>query len=129
MDVRLHDIVTGFHRARRLTREDLPLVSRALTAAILGTGAAIPRLTRHNKAVELVLGTGETVVVLKEDWEKIWPFIEDGTFNPQVIPTRPRGVVLRSPGDGTNLNWKSTGLYSLILSTLTPLFPEYPTNL
>jgi len=129
VDVRLHDVVTGFHRARRLTQSDLSLVARGLTAAILKRGVAAPRGNRHNKGVELILGTGETLVILKEDWAKIWPFIEDGTFNPQVIPTKPRGAVARFPGtEAGQVDLRAAGLYQRILDTLTPLFPEYPTS-
>lgn len=129
MDVRLHDVVTGLHRARRLTQSDLPLVARSLTAVIRRRGGATSCLNRHSRAVELILGSGEKVVILKEDWEKIWPFIEDGTFNPQVIPTSPRGIVPRFPNSiPEQLDWRASGLYQLILNTLTPLFPEIPTS-
>ena len=83
----------------------------------------------HTGFVRLSSSAGEEVAVLREDWVKVAPFIEDGTFDPMLFPYKIRGVVPRHPNTSSPLvDVRAKGLYDRILGVLTPLFPEVPTS-
>ena len=76
-------------------------------------------------------GQDSDVVVLKEDWGKILPYVEDGSFSPQQVPaagTQPAGYIYPNRHyDDSTLDQRDPYLYSRALHILQGLFPEeYP---
>lgn len=71
----------------------------------------------------------EAVVILPEDWAKIYPYIEDGTFDPARFPTSGGGVSTLFGVDTLgSVDVTDKGLYSRIYQVLLPHFQEYPTT-
>lgn len=64
-----------------------------------------------------------------EDWLKISPFIEDGTFISDQYPVDPQGVVRLHPDCPAEIaDYSGRQLYSKILGILSKLFDSFPTS-
>lgn len=127
MDTRLYSILD--RRPKRLRRQDLPPVAKAIVSFIRKQSHASVGVSQ-NLAYVWLRGNDPGVVVLKEDWEKILPYIEDGTFSPTQLPV-PRICPLdpRVTYDDATLDWQDAYLYKRVLVVLQGLFPEeYPTS-
>ena len=78
-----------------------------------------------------LLGRGFDVSILGSDWQKIMPYIQDGTFNPTLVPTAPQTGYL-NPNiqyDSATLDDRDQLFYERVLHILQGLFPEdYPTS-
>jgi len=112
-----------------MTQADLPLLARVLACVILHKGKLRSGISMHTGFIRLFSSSGEEISILKEDWAKVSPFIEDGTFDPMLFPYKVRGVVPRHPNIPSPLvDVRARGLYDRIIGVLTPLFPEVPTS-
>lgn len=76
-----------------------------------------------------------TFLVLKSDWLRIYPFVQELFFEPQLYPTEARvgylnPALARSEPLADRADAQTpASLYQRILDTLTPLFPEaFPTS-
>jgi hypothetical protein len=127
VDTRLYSILQ--RRPKRLRQQDLPPVAKAIVAVIRKKSRASVGV-HQNLSYVWLRGDDPGVVVLKEDWEKILPYIEDGTFDPTQTPV-PRVVPL-DPNvmyDEATIDLQDSYLYSRVLVVLRQLFPEkYPTS-
>lgn len=129
MDNRLLEIYG--QRPSPLRQDDLGLLARMMIAVIRGRGTV--GYARRSGVGVVVLHDNEDrkFTVLRDDWRKIMPFIQDGTFSPAVTPAAPR-VGYASPevayGESV-LDRADRFLYDRIVNTLSPLFPEaFPTS-
>lgn len=80
-------------RVVRLRKEDLPKLARAMVAVIRGRARAGVARVKNVDFIELK-GPAADVLVIRSDWEKILPFVQDETFNTQVSPVEPPGRYL-----------------------------------
>lgn len=111
MDVRLS--LLGGRRLGELKQKDLPEVAAALTAYFQGEASVGVGQMRNLHFVR-IQGPTVDVVVLREDWAKLEPYIKDGTLNPALTQLAPRiGVGLRSDR-----------MYGSILALLERLFED-----
>jgi hypothetical protein len=76
-------------------------------------------------------GKDLNLTILGEDWEKILPFIQDGTFNPVLVPTSSHVGWLHPDRhfDSASLDARDPRFYERVLHILQGLFPDdYPTS-
>jgi hypothetical protein len=111
MDIRLQRLLPG-ERTRRLLQSDLPVVAQALTLALRGRAVTHVGVTRGQNYI-WISGERVSLTIQEEDWLKIRPFLEDGSFDPSVVPSGFAGVDM----------WQDP-LYQRVLDTLTPIFTE-----
>ena len=119
-----------YYLGRRLTllrKSDVPPVALAIVGHVEGFCEA-QRLTVHETPVIRIWGSGVDVVVRGEDWEKIIPYLRDGTFNPIAVPV-PKSVPLHPVLDLSLLDARQQAFYARVLGVLQTLFPDdYPTS-
>ena len=84
MDARLSRI--DGRRLSFLRRTDLPELARAIVGFERHQVQCAPDFVRETRIVRL-RGPGVDVIVRGEDWDKIVPYLRDGTFNPLIVPT------------------------------------------
>lgn len=129
MDIRVYNNVVG-ERPHRLRKSDLPIVAVAIIAIVRQQGVARSGVFKNVPYVRLS-GQGFDLSVLGEDWEKILPFIQDGTFNPSLVPVAAVAGYLH-PEEQNNvatLDVRDRLFYERVLYTLQGLFPDdYPTS-
>ena len=127
MDARLQ-LVNG-RRLSRLRQEDLPNVAKV----IVGYERRVVRSERcFSKQVVYYRfrGKGLTVIVLGTDFEKILPYIKDGSFDPIQFPapTIDTSNPDLDPDVSTIDQWDPV-FYTRVLGQLRALFPDsYPTS-
>jgi len=118
-------------RPVKLRKDDLGVVAQMLIAVLRHRGKA--DITRRSGIEAVILSDNRqrVITILKDDWEKIAPFLEDGTFDPLLTPAASdfgylqKDVVFDEPVE----TQADKHLYQLILNTLTPLFSEsFPTT-
>ena len=118
-----------FLRGRRLARlrvVDLPDVARAIVAHTRGH-AKSAQYERRGVSFVRIVGIGVNVVVLIEDWKKIVPYLQDGTFNPAVVPVA--RSFASSASEATHAHINDPDFFNRILRTLLGLFPnDFPTS-
>ena len=105
-------------------------MAKAIVAVVRKQAQARTRRYKHVGYVWLK-GVDTDVVVLQEDWELIFPFIQDGTFSPMLTPTQPRVGFLRPETHykGPTVDIRDRGFYRRVLNTLWGLFTEeFPTS-
>ena len=105
-------------------------MAKAVVAVVRQQAVARARRYKHVGYVWLK-GVDTDVVVLKEDWELIFPFIQDGTFNPLLTPTQSHVGFLHpvTHYDGPTVDIRDEGFYRRVLNTLQGLFTEeFPTS-
>jgi hypothetical protein len=122
MDTRLWTI-NGI-RLETLKRPDLPNVARAIVGFHRGFCKVKPGFVRNVSYVEFT-GDAFAVVVRGDDWDKIKPYIEDGTLAPPPEPlTNWAGTSI------ANIDQRDPEYYAVVLGVLQRLFTqEYPTSL
>jgi hypothetical protein len=105
-------------------------VAKAIVAVVRKQAQA--RTGRHQHVGYVWLkGVDTDVVVLQEDWELIFPFIQDGTFSPMLTPTQSRVGFLRPEihYKAPTIDIRDKGFYRRVLNTLQGLFTEeFPTS-
>lgn len=85
MDERLLQFQRGLKPSSGLLDIDLEELARALTAVIRKRGSV--RITRsQDRNYVIFKSPGADIAVSREDWSKIHPLIQDGTFDPQLFP-------------------------------------------
>lgn len=129
MDIRIFKNAVGV-RPHHIRKSDCPLVARAIISVIRLQGKARVGVYQNMPYVRLT-GTGFDVSILGEDWEKILPYIQDGTLNPSLVPASPK-VGYINPDvqySSSTLDSKDPRFYDRVLYILEGLFPEdYPTS-
>lgn len=127
MDERLYTVGQySVERPQRLRQDDLPTVTRLLIAVIRGRGKARNFRVKAKDFVELISDEG-AMVILRDDWVLIEPYLIDGTFDPLQTPAGATNVAYLNPrvayGESV-LDRADYLLYLRILGVLSPLFPE-----
>ncbi len=113
-------------RPARLRVTDLPEVARGIVA-FTRRKAKSAEYERHGVAFVRLFGIGVNVTVLNEDWKRIVPYFQDGTFNPAIVPV------------GRSFGWPESeasmgdvddpDFYLRVLFVLQQLFTEdFPTS-
>lgn len=129
MDIRVFNNVVG-GRPHNIFKSDCPLVARAIVAVVRHQARVGIGVYRNMRFVRLT-GQDFDMAVLGEDWEKILPFIQDGTFDPSLVPVAPQ-VGYINPAvhyDTATLDARDIRFYERVLYILEGLFPEdYPTS-
>ena len=128
MDSRL----TSFQgqRLSHLHRSDCPQLALAIVGATRKLGVLAERRVYDTTPVVYLHGRGFNIVVRGDDWDLITPYLRDGSFNTEIIPSeRPQylqpGVMLTP----ATLDSADQDFYSRVLGVLQRLFPEdYPTS-
>ena len=120
----------GGQRLARLYVKDLPRLARGIVAVIRNRAHARAHVARNVPFVR-IKSDEHDILVMKEDWEKILPYIQDGTFNPMVVPRNPQVGYLdfRIAYGEPVLDHADRRLFEAILGTLQLLFTErFPTS-
>jgi hypothetical protein len=128
VDTRLFEILR--RRPRRLRQRDLSEVAKAIVAVVRKQARAQTG-TYKNLSYIWLTGLDTDVMVLKEDWELIFPFIEDGSLNPVLAPAQPQTGFLHPTThyDGSVVDINDTQFYHRVLNILKGLFTEeFPTS-
>lgn len=125
MDARLSRYLD--RRLTRLRRPDLPDVAWAIVGHVEGLCRA-QSLMVSNTSVVRIWGQGVDVVVRKEDWDKVVPYLRDGTFNPLLFPV-PTSVPLDPSQELVAPDARRQAFYQRVLGVLQTLFTEdFPTS-
>lgn len=124
MDNRLQRLVReGQRAASPLTDQDLPEVARGITAAVRGTARARSVRQKGENYVR-IQGNGINVVVFKSAWEKVLPYLANGTLDPLQLPVeagfRTFNPVVRF--DASHID-RTDPLYNRVLGVLQSEFP------
>lgn len=118
MDTRLFNI-----RGRRpglLRQQDLDQLARMIVAVLRKRGTAGVGVFNGAEVAILSDTEGGVAVILKEDWARILPYIQDGTFSPLLFPVATNESAVDPIGEG---------IRKRVLSVLQGLFPlAYPTS-
>lgn len=129
VDIRVGYNVSGV-RPHRLQKSDLPVVARAIIAIVREQGKAYAGVYRNVPYVRL-LGEGFDLSILGSDWEMILPYIQDGTFNPSLVPASAT-VGYLDPSthyDSATLDVRDKLFYERVLHILQGIFPDdYPVS-
>jgi hypothetical protein len=111
---RIHGI-----RPHRLLKGDLPALAKAMVA-YMRKEAKVETFFVKDVACVYFSGVGISTLVRSEDWVKVLPFLENGTFESKLTPV----VSVRTNYNESDLaDIYSSGMYHRILRTLDPLFP------
>jgi hypothetical protein len=117
-------------RLERIRRDDLPILTRTLIAVIRQRGKARSFTLKGKSLVELT-SEEASIVIMREDWLLIEPFLIDGSFEPLVNPSNPRvgyGNQLVAYGESV-IDRADVFLYERIIGLLGQIFTEaYPTS-
>ena len=117
-------------RPGNLRQQDLPLVARALVA-LFRKQAVVKTGTVKNISYVRIEAVEFHVQILAEDWAKILPYIQDDSFNQEVVKTQIDSVwVDPLVAHATQFIDRTDRQYYLrILQVLQGLFPTaYPTS-
>jgi len=123
MDARLARIAG--HRPHRLLKKDLPELAKAL---VLFPYVQVGRDVRGGVEYVQLQGVGVDMVVLSEDWDRIFPLIEVGYFSDAVYPAAVLHLLRAEPQDDPSLESAARHpAYLKALAKLQELFPaDYP---
>ncbi len=123
MDARL--FLLGGRMLRRLRQQDLPEVSRAIVGAIRHRYTLTSAIIQ-DVAVIRIVSPKQEVTILKDDWAKIMPYIQDETLTPVLNPTNPQVGYLdpQVSYDEPLFDQADRPLYLYILGLLQRLFPD-----
>jgi len=118
-----------FIHGRRLSRlriPDLPVVAKAIVA-FTRRHAKSAEYVRHGVGFVRLYGVGVDVNVLVSDWNKIVPYLQDGSWNPVATPV---AWPLAAPNAEASIaDTDDPDLYRRVLQTLELLFTEdFPTS-
>lgn len=129
VDIRLQNLFSG-GRPHHLVKSDLPAVAKAIVAVVRDLGRAQVGVYRNVSYVRLT-GRDFDLTVLGSDWEKIFPYIQDGSFNPALVPASPKTGYMdpNEHYDEATLDVRDKLFYERVLYILQDLFPDdYPTS-
>jgi len=123
MDERL-TLLDG-HRVGSLRKEDLPELSLVILDVLRGRGAANTLLSCGSEYIVLKSRTAK-VYVLREDWLKVLPEIQQGAFDTLLNPVTPSRGYLDpvTEREGSLMDHADKPLYERILTTLQGFFTE-----
>jgi hypothetical protein len=111
---RIHGI-----RPHRLLKGDLPALAKAMVS-YMRKEAKVETFFVKDVACVYFSGVGVSTLVRSDDWAKVLPFLEDGTFDSKLTPV----VSVRTNYNESDLaDIYSSDMYHRILRTLDPLFP------
>lgn len=105
-------------------------MARAILSVVRQQGKATSGVYRGLSYVHIT-GQGLDISVLGEDWEKILPFIQDGSFDPALVPVSARVGYLHPERhyDAPTLDTQDVLFYERVLSILQDIFTDdYPTS-
>lgn len=117
-------------RLERIRRDDLPILARTLIAVIRQRGKVRPFTIKGKSLVELTSDEA-SLVIMREDWVLIEPFLIDGSFEPLQNPSNPRvGYSSQLIAYGESIiDRADVFLYERIIGLLGQVFTEsYPTS-
>ena len=117
-------------RLSRLRAQDLPNVALAITT-YLRKQVPVGVETVHVSGAEAIALTSNWfyVTVLREDWDKIEPYLRDDTFTPAIVALPYINQLFRPEYVLVPAKVVEDPLYKRVLDVLNPLFPaEYPTS-
>lgn len=111
-------------RPQRLTRREVPALARALVAVIRRQADVDRHLIGDTPCIRIVnLGAGVNVLVRSDDWQKLVPYLKDGTLDVSQLPVA-RPVVLnpRVSRDASVVDVWDSELYGRVVALLETLF-------
>lgn len=85
MDNRLRRLIKEQRAPSPLTDQDLPEIARGITAAVRGSATA-KSVRQKGESYVRIQGKGINVVIFKSAWEKVLPYLVDGTLEPLQFP-------------------------------------------
>lgn len=117
-------------RVGALYREDLSAVAFAITTFVRKlTPVRVSWVSISGAPVVVFESDWFVVPILREDWVKIEPYVQDDTFLPSLFPPFAGYSLLRPDAEVTPEAFSRDPLYRKVLDTLTVLFPNsYPTS-
>ncbi len=118
-------------RPYKLRKQDLAGLARLIVAILRRRGSAGVAVRGGVEVAILHDTAGHSLIVHKDDWSKILPLIQDGSFNSLLTPIAPKVGYLRRKEAYSEpiLDRADIFLYERILSTLRGLFTEaFPTS-
>jgi hypothetical protein len=123
MDARLARIAG--HRPHRLLKKDLPELAKAL---VTFPYVQVGRDIRGGVEYVQFLGNGVDLVVMVEDWARIFPLVQAGYFCDPIYPAAIQHTLHPSPADDPSTEASPRHMpYTRALLKLQELFPEdYP---
>lgn len=117
-------------RPGKLRQQDLDPLARMIIAVLRKRGTAGVGL-RGGVEVAILSDNKGTLTILKDDWALILPFLQDGTFNPLIVPAAARfGYQNSSTAYAESvIDRADRFLFNRIHKVLRGLFTEtYPTS-
>jgi hypothetical protein len=104
---------------------DIPALALAITAALRGGAQPQVQSPKNERYVRIVCPVGPDVSVRSEDWARILPLLQDGTFNPLLVPVEAGFKEFDSVTRFSASLLKSRDpLYRRVLFYLSEIFPE-----
>jgi len=120
----------GGQRLARLHTKDLPELARGIIAVIRKRGHIRAHVSRNVPFVR-IRSSELDILVMKQDWVQILPFIQDGTINPRAYPRAAHVGYLEfrvAYGEAVQ-DHADKHLYEVILGLLQQLFTDaFPTS-
>lgn len=111
----------GGLRPAPLTDLDLPNLAKAIIAYERRQAHVRCGSIRGISYVHLT-GLGFEALVIAEEWRKLVPYLEDGTFNTTLTPV-PTKVLKPTTFDANNSDLSDPDYYQRVLTVLRSLFP------
>jgi hypothetical protein len=109
-------------RPELLTNVDLPVLARGITSAIRGIAKA-GKVVVHGLTCIHITASGYSFVVRGDEWEKIAPYLTDGTLDPLAFP--PSVIFPLDPTsfyDPSVIDVNDAAFYEKVLNLLGTLF-------
>jgi hypothetical protein len=117
-------------RPSRIRKQDVPTLVVALIGVIRARAQMVAGRIRGIDCVRIT-SPGLRLAILKEDWLKIQPLVEDGTLNPVLSPKGQPAAYLHpeTSYDESCVDLADRALYIHLMGILEPLFPDkWPTS-
>lgn len=120
MDNRLSSIGTA--RPGRVRKQDIPDLASALVGYWKGKGV-LDAGSSKNVAYVRLHGANFDVLVTREDWVKVLPYLRDGTLGPWLFPSPSVGV-MDPTKSVTGQDFGDPYLYLRTFTTLSQIFAD-----
>ena len=119
-------IING-RRVTSLLRTDLPTVAKAIVCTARRVGLIDVEFARSTPLIHMS-GRGYDIYIRGDDWEKIVPFLADGSLSPDIIA--PVRFLLDGQGfDPSDIEIEDRDFYRRVLGVLMMLFTkDFPTS-
>jgi hypothetical protein len=129
---------TSSRQLSTIRTQDLPLLTTAICGFERGL-VSVERCWKHEVGYVRFFAPGFEVFVLANDWQKVVPYLFDGSLTPSVVAPQPiRATTNRVGGRGTDSNdmadlstiaqWDAP-FFQKVYATLRTIFTEsYPTS-